>query len=257
VADHARQRAVSAAGYVDYDYDRFYASTDFDYVERVEAAFLRAVLRGRLRLPAGASVVDLGCGTGFDTWLMDRMGYRVVGVDVSRVAIDKARRRLGGARFVLADALLGSSEIGGPFQLAYCSGFMAFNWVSSLEESRAVETARALLEYVRAGGWLVFLWDSILTGERWSPYADLEPDRMFMNFTVPQVRQLWEEVGGCRVRYAGATHKRLAPLLGQRALTRGVDRLLTPIARRWRRPIQIVALVQRTDGAPLGSEPSI
>jgi SAM-dependent methyltransferase len=246
LADRARQRSVSAAGYLDYDYDRFYASNDFDYVERVEAAFLRSVLLGLLRLPRGARVVDLGCGTGFDTWLMDRMGYQAIGVDVSKVAIEKAQRRSGTARFVQADALTAAEEIGGDFDLAYCSGFMAFNWVSSLEEPTAVETARALLGYVRPSGWLVFVWDSILTGERWSPYADLEPDRMFMNYRVSQVRRLWETSGDCRVHSAGATHKRLVPYLGRAAFSRGVDLCLTPVARRLRRPVQIVALVQRS-----------
>jgi SAM-dependent methyltransferase len=245
LADRARQRVVSAAGYLDYDYDRFYASTDFDYVERVEASFLSTVLRGLLRLPQGACVVDLGCGTGFDTWLMDRMGYQATGVDVSKVAIEKARRRTGGARFVQADALTAVEQVGCDFDLAYCSGFMAFNWVSSLEELTAVETARALLSYVRPGGWLVFIWDSILTGERWSPYSDLEPDRMFMNYRVDQVRRLWETVGDCRVHHAGATHKRLVPYLGRAAFSRTVDLLLTPIARQLRRPVQTVALIQR------------
>lgn len=246
LTDGARRRSVSAAGYLDYDYDRFYASTDFDYVERVEAAFLRTVLCSLLRLPAGSSIVDVGCGTGFDTWLMDRMGYRAVGVDISRVAIEKAQRRTGSARFVQADALTAAEQIGREFDLAYCSGFMAFNWVSSLQEPTAVETARALLGYVRPGGWLVFLWDSILTGERWSPYSDLEPERMFMNYRVGEVRQLWETVGDCRIHAAGATHKRLAPYLGRAAFSRGVDLCLTPIARRLRRPVQVVALVQRT-----------
>jgi SAM-dependent methyltransferase len=257
VAERARQRTVSAAGYLDYDYDRFYSESDFDYVERVEAAFVGAILRGLLRLPRGAEVVDMGCGTGFDTWLMDRMGYRAVGVDISPVGIEKARRRGGGARYVLADALAGAAEIGGPFDLVYCSGFMAFNWVASLEEPNALETARVLLDYARPGGWLVFLWDSLLTGERWSPYPDLEPDRMFMNYTVAQLRRLWEQVGGCYDRHAGTTHKRVAPLLGRRAFCRPVDRLLTPLARRLRRPVQVVLLIQRGPAPPFHHDSNV
>jgi SAM-dependent methyltransferase len=245
VENPAPTGAVSSVGYVDYDYDRFYASTDFDYNERVETAFLQSILRGLVRLPGGFQILDVGCGTGFDTWLMDRMGYRAIGVDVSRVAIDRARQRPGGARFVLADALSAHPEIGCQFDLAYCSGFMAFNWVPSLNHPLAIETGRRLLEYVRPGGWLVFVWDSILTGERWSPYPDLEPDRMFMNYTVGQIRELWESVGGCRVRCAGVTHKRLAPLLGRWAFGWVITRTLSPLACRLRRPVQVVALVQR------------
>ena len=95
-------------------------------VRDMQDAFLRAILHGLVRLPKGATVLDLGCGTGFDTWLMDRLGYRALGVDVSRVGIEKARQRGGGARFIIADALTAHVEIGTDWDLVYCSGFMAF-----------------------------------------------------------------------------------------------------------------------------------
>jgi SAM-dependent methyltransferase len=243
--DSERPCARSAADYLDYDYDRFYASTDFDYNEKVESAFVEALLQGLLRLPRGSSVIDLGCGTGFDTWLMDRIGYRAIGVDVSRVAIEKAQQRPSKARFIQADVLTARPLLEEAFDVAYCSGFMAFNWVESLHDPAAVQTGRVLLQYVRPGGRLLFIWDSILTGKRWSPYPDLEPDRMFMNYTVDQVRELWQCTGGCRIRWAGVSHKRLAPLLGRRAFCRPVSSLLTPLARRLRRPVQILVIVER------------
>src|SRR5712692_11072890 len=132
--ENPAQDEALCLNYRDYDYDRFYAAHDFDYVERVEASFLRAILRGLLDLPDGAAVVDLGCGTGFDTWLIDRMGYRAVGIDSSRVAVEKARQRGGGAQFVLGNALSAHAQVGSGFDVAYCSGFMAFNWVTSLED---------------------------------------------------------------------------------------------------------------------------
>src|SRR5256885_16187085 len=99
------------------------------YVERVEAAFLDVILRRLVRLPRGASVLDVGCGTGFDTWLMHRMGYEAVGIDSSPVAIEKAGSRTGHVRFPCRDALAAPDEPGSPFDLVYCSGFMPFNWV--------------------------------------------------------------------------------------------------------------------------------
>jgi cyclopropane fatty-acyl-phospholipid synthase-like methyltransferase len=44
-------------------------------------------------LPAGARVLDLGCGCGVPTvrWLLER-GFRVTGVDLSEVQIERARR---------------------------------------------------------------------------------------------------------------------------------------------------------------------
>lgn len=63
-----------------------------------------------LGLEAEQVLVDLGCGRGgTGMWLARRNGARLVGVDVSRVAVDDASRRvrlfpgLGGAGFVVAD----------------------------------------------------------------------------------------------------------------------------------------------------------
>src|SRR5439155_5119572 len=117
------QGAVASARYLDYDYNRFYSHHDFPYLERVEGAFLEIILCRLAHLPTGASVLDVGCGTGFDTWLMDRMGYRSLGVDTSHVAIEKARQRPGQARFLCCDALTARGEIGSGFDLVYCSGF--------------------------------------------------------------------------------------------------------------------------------------
>jgi SAM-dependent methyltransferase len=55
-------------------------------------------------LPAGARVLDLGCGCGVPgaRWLVAH-GCAVTGVDLSPVQIERARRLVPGARFVLAD----------------------------------------------------------------------------------------------------------------------------------------------------------
>jgi 2-polyprenyl-3-methyl-5-hydroxy-6-metoxy-1,4-benzoquinol methylase len=57
------------------------------------------------RLPAGARVLDLGCGCGVPVSraLVDA-GLDVTGVDLSRVQIERARRLVPAARFVRADA---------------------------------------------------------------------------------------------------------------------------------------------------------
>jgi 2-polyprenyl-3-methyl-5-hydroxy-6-metoxy-1,4-benzoquinol methylase len=66
------------------------------------AAWLAAL---RDRVPAGGSVLDLGCGAGIP---VDRAlaadGFAVIGVDVSDVQIARARRLVPAARFLRADA---------------------------------------------------------------------------------------------------------------------------------------------------------
>jgi SAM-dependent methyltransferase len=48
---------------------------------------------GRLRLPAGARILDLPCGYGRHAALLARRGFRVVGVDLSPAMLAEARRR--------------------------------------------------------------------------------------------------------------------------------------------------------------------
>ena len=56
------------------------------------------------RLPAQASVLDIGCGCGVPVSRdLDRRGHRVVGIDLSDVQIQRARRLVPDAQFVRAD----------------------------------------------------------------------------------------------------------------------------------------------------------
>jgi SAM-dependent methyltransferase len=58
-------------------------------------------------LPAGARILDLGCGAGWTSQFLARAGYDVVGVDISEHMIDMARQRAERdgvqACFVVAD----------------------------------------------------------------------------------------------------------------------------------------------------------
>jgi len=58
----------------------------------------------RERIPAGAAVLDLGCGSGLPVARdLTAAGYRVTGVDISAVQISRARELVPQARFVRAD----------------------------------------------------------------------------------------------------------------------------------------------------------
>lgn len=59
----------------------------------------------RRRLPASASVLDLGCGCGIPVarTLADN-GHHVIGVDLSEVQVNRARQLVPRARFLRADA---------------------------------------------------------------------------------------------------------------------------------------------------------
>jgi SAM-dependent methyltransferase len=54
-------------------------------------------------LPGGGAVLDLGCGTGAQVAAWVERGLAVTGVDLSRAHVERARRRLPGARFLCTD----------------------------------------------------------------------------------------------------------------------------------------------------------
>ena len=87
------------------DFNRFYATPD--PWGHARAAFRNKVLRRRLtRFIRNKSVLELGCGEGHLTGTIFRRAQSVVGVDISDVAIARAKSlNLRNAKFESADLL--------------------------------------------------------------------------------------------------------------------------------------------------------
>ena len=71
--------------------------------EALTGARARYVALLREQLPPGASVLDLGCGTGVPVARALAVQYRVTGVDGSARSIELARQNVPNATFMLAD----------------------------------------------------------------------------------------------------------------------------------------------------------
>ena len=109
-------------------------------VEMIEA---RAITPGR--------TLEIGCGTGTNAIFLAQHGVDVLGVDISEVAVQKARARAHGrCRFEIADFLAGKPT-GGPFEFVFDRGcFHVFDDES--ERVRFAEKVAAAL--VEDGVWL-------------------------------------------------------------------------------------------------------
>ncbi len=103
------------------------------------------------RLPAGARVLDVCCGTGDLSRVLAAHGYRVTGIDGSEEMLRFAREQTRGAEFCLADARRFS--IGSRFDAAL-STYDSLNHVLDPEEleSAFASVRRALVP----GGLFVF-----------------------------------------------------------------------------------------------------
>jgi len=76
----------------------------------------------QLKLPAGASIIDVGCGTGRHSVELAKRGYKMTGVDISSGMLDVAKKRAVDAgvdvAFINADAT--QVQLADQFDAAIC-----------------------------------------------------------------------------------------------------------------------------------------
>jgi SAM-dependent methyltransferase len=113
---------------------------DPQLVEMVESG---AIAPGR--------ALDIGCGTGTNAIFLAQHGFDVLGVDISEVAVERARAKAQGrCRFEMVDFLAGAPA-DGPFQFVFDRGCFHVFDEDSARVRFATHVAAALAE---DGVWL-------------------------------------------------------------------------------------------------------
>jgi SAM-dependent methyltransferase len=134
------------------DYDPFawlYATHwGSEYHEQAYGLMDKLLLR---LLPAGASILDLGCGDGRLTLAISRRGFDVTGLDGSDAILAFARERCPDVRFVLGDAR--TFDMPDRFDAAL-STFDALNHVMTADDLAAV--FRSTHAALKSGGYFAF-----------------------------------------------------------------------------------------------------
>ena len=97
-------------------------------------------------LPAGASLLDLGCGGGQDAGDLDQRGYHVVGVDRTSALLSAGRRRYPSLPLVRADL----RDL--PFQAMSFDGLWAAASLMHFPKPDARRILADLYKLVRPGG---------------------------------------------------------------------------------------------------------
>jgi SAM-dependent methyltransferase len=134
-------------------YDRYYARDNhFGYRQWLYRRYLRALVQ-RACVPAGARVLDAGCGQGFFTALFGAMGFDATGIDLSPAGIAAAERTHASehVRFRVGDVL--ELAPGEHFDCVFTRSCSLYN------DDRFVHlqsVTDALLRHVRPRGVLIF-----------------------------------------------------------------------------------------------------
>ncbi|WP_347861611.1 class I SAM-dependent methyltransferase [Salimicrobium sp. PL1-032A] len=164
-------------------------------------------------LGTGAEVLDLGCGDGQGSEMLQEEGYRVTGVDLSSKMIDIAAGRSTEATFLQADVTAL------PFEEESFDGVMAINcleWVAS-----PLEAIREIHRVAKPGAIFVAGILGPVAGPRTNSYARLEGEEVVCNTMMPwEFRRLAERhgfktTGMASVPKEGAPDKVEHPLMEQ------------------------------------------
>jgi ubiquinone/menaquinone biosynthesis C-methylase UbiE len=107
------------------------------------APYLERFMR---ELPAGSSVLDLGCGPGVPATQVLAQRFDLTGVDISEVQLALARVRVPGARFVRADL----AEIS--FPAGSFDGIVALFALSHVPRAEHDAMLRKVADWLRPGG---------------------------------------------------------------------------------------------------------
>ena len=170
---------------------------------------------------SGGRALDLGAGSGFQSFALAELGFEVVAVDTSEALLEELRSRAGERRIlpVLGDVRdLGAYARQGPFEVAVCMG-------DTLPHLRSYEEVEALFGDVRGilegGGNLVLEFRdhaSELRGADRAIPVRMEDDRImatFLEYEAERVNvhdMVFERgAGGWEMRKSAYPKLRLGP----------------------------------------------
>jgi len=157
-------------------------------------------------LPMGASVLDVGCGSGWTTVFLAESGFKPTGVDIAPAHVQDATTRAGrygtAARFEVAD--MDCFELGKRFD-----GALVFDALH--HSTRPAEVVQRVAEHLNPGAWVLFGEPSWM--HQFSPHARKTTRELGWVERGVMVRQLKRDcvaagLGGFKRYYEGTAPNR-------------------------------------------------
>ncbi|TAL47349.1 class I SAM-dependent methyltransferase [archaeon] len=126
-------------------YDKIYSWKDYaKEVDFIEGLFKKFKLNVK-------DILEVACGTGNHTVLLDKRGYSVVGIDISNDMLDIARGKVKGAKFIQGD--MRKLDVRKKFDAVLC----LFNSIAyNHDYSELEQTLKNFHNHLKPNGILIF-----------------------------------------------------------------------------------------------------
>ncbi len=166
-------------------YNDFYKTGGWTYSYWREYWWHRRHFVKRFKLRRGMRILEMGCGNGFHTDLLNRMGFPCVGVDRSRAGIEWAREHFPRGTYHCGDLHDDLPVARGGFDVVYARGCSHYHY--DLMTEQALGTTVRLQEFLKPGGIFIMVIVTDLSGER-------EPNKIWHN-TLDDYRRHFSSFG--------------------------------------------------------------
>jgi cyclopropane fatty-acyl-phospholipid synthase-like methyltransferase len=198
-----------------------------------------------LRLPRGAEILDLGCGTGRHSIELARRGYRVTGLDLSQGMLDVARQTALAAgvevKWVKSDATTYRAPQSFDAVICLCEGAFGLLGTADDPETHDAAILRAVFTALKPGARFVLTALNGLAKIRNATPQDVAEERFDpMHLVESSTMEASTPQGNLSitVRERGYLPSQLVALLREAGLT--VESLWGGTAGRWgRRPVEL------------------
>lgn len=120
---------VTAVERRDRFYTEFYKNGGWSYEYQKEMTFFQKYFKDKLKLQEGAKILELGCGLGYQAYVLADMGFEVVAIDTNEQAIIEANKLQSKARYICDSAdNIGNYCSESTFDMIYVRGMSWYHY---------------------------------------------------------------------------------------------------------------------------------